>query len=191
MIGPPVQLIGSDKERNTTTSRTNRHLRGAEDASLSYEWAFQTLSEFVIDNWSYIMGHDVCNRSQPAEPPNFEDGNYQLIYQGLKVWKPSEWSSSVALKKEVIGHHPSVDAWNELVLEVPTADSEAVFTNHTAQAVFYLKGNGLVMDEIARRVAKRESKRMGKPMMHIDLKKSNDTSLDLFHCESEEDTSKE
>lgn len=80
---------------------------------------------------------------------------------------------------------PSVHVWNELVVEVPTAPSEAEFANHTVQAVFYLKGNGVVVDEIARWIAKRESQKMNKPLMFIDLQNLSDESNDFFHCISD------
>lgn len=103
---------------------------------------------------------------------------------GHKVWKSSEWTSALQLMEEVLDDHPSLDIWNELVLQVPSSDSEADFANHTVQAVFYVKENGLVMDEVAREIAKREANRMNKPLMYIILPDDlDDGNHDLFHCE--------
>jgi hypothetical protein len=149
------------------------------------QWILQSDSELIIDQWFYIMGKDVCNKSQPVPKPDLGRDNY-LIYQGVQSWNPQEWTESMEMMQQVLQLvPPSVHVWNELVVEVPTAPSEAEFANHTVQAVFYLKGNGVVVDEIARWIAKRESQKMNKPLMFIDLQNLSDESNDFFHCISD------
>lgn len=149
------------------------------------EWNFETLTGRLIDEWSYIMGHSVCNTSQPVPKPNLDNttARPQLFYQEHKSWRATEWADMVRLMEQALDEHPSLDVWNELVLKVPTGDTEASFANHTVQAVFFIKGRGVVMDEIARRIAKREAKRMIKPLMYIDLDKFDNDNHDLFICE--------
>ncbi|KAL3912073.1 MAG: hypothetical protein SGILL_007029 [Bacillariaceae sp.] len=153
------------------------------------QWVFQNYFEYAINEWSYIMGHSICDTSHPVPKPDLKNATaaLQLIYVGHKSWKGNEWVDAVQLMELAVDDHPGLAVWNELVLEVPTGPSEAEFANHTVQAVFYMKGNGLVMDEIAYRTARREAKRMGKPLMYIDLDRVQDSEQDLFHCESSDE----
>jgi hypothetical protein len=170
---PPVAVFGVLDESNTNTT----------DSSL--KWEFKTQAELVVEQWSYIMGHPVCNQSEPAPKPDFHNTTI-FLYQGHQVWKPEEWTTVVQLLEDALDEHPNLYVWNELVLDVPTG-SESEFANQTVQAVFHIQGNGVVMDEVARRLARREARRINKPHLYVDLRSLDNPNEDLFHCSSEEE----
>lgn len=143
---------------------------------------YQTQAQLVIDQWSYVMGQPVCNQSEPAPKPDFSTDKMALVYDGPKFWKSNEWPEVVQFLEDALDKHPDIYVWNELVLDVPTG-SEEEFANQTVQAVFYIQGNGVVADEVARRLARREATKMQKPLMHIDLNKEDE---DLFRCSNNE-----
>jgi hypothetical protein len=51
------------------------------------EWYFQTETEYTVEDYSYIMGHDVCNRSSPFPKPIFNESSF-LLYKGPNSWSP-------------------------------------------------------------------------------------------------------
>jgi hypothetical protein len=107
-----------------------------------------------------------------------------LFYTDSTIWYPEHWSLVVELMEQTVDMHPLLDTWNELLLEVPA--SEADFLHQSVQAVFYVQGNGLVTDEIARLTARREAKRMQKPLLYVNLPGRFEEDGDVFHCPNEE-----
>jgi hypothetical protein len=156
--------------------------------SRDFTWEFQTLlAENQINQWSYIMNQSVCNTSHPVPKPNIDNSTAspQLFYIDHKSWEANKWNSVIQMMEQALDDHPALKVWNEFMLNVSTGDSEADFDNRMVQAVFYIKENGVMMDEIAWRVPIREARRMNKLLLHVDLNDHLDSSnQDLFHCES-------
>lgn len=83
----------------------------------------------------------------------------------------------------------------QLVLNVPPALDD--FEHRTVQAVFFVKQGHVVIDEISKRIAQREAKRMKKPVLYLDQASYSDDAEghhdgvatirggDLFHCETD------
>ena len=83
---------------------------------------------------------------------------------------------------------------SQLVLDVPSAPKD--FERQGVLAIFYVKQGYVIIDEAAKRIAQREAKRTGKPLLFIDKTRGFDTYQedhdegssrgrgDLFQCES-------
>ena len=82
-------------------------------SAIKTEWNYRTLEQFLIDQYSYIMGFPVCNESAPAPAPTFQNKN-SVIYVGETWWKSEQWNSVIRLMDAMLDTHPSVDIWNEV-----------------------------------------------------------------------------
>jgi hypothetical protein len=165
-------ILGTVQENNST-------------AESSFEWKYVSKEQFTIDAWSYIMGHPVCQLPAPDPDIDTNPSKIMLLYAGPTSWYPEHWSLVVQLMEQTLDMHPLVGTWNELLLEVPPVEED--FVHQSVQAVFYVQGNGLIADEIARLIAKKEAKRMQKPLLFINLPGSVDVDGDLFHCPNDKD----
>jgi len=143
-------------------------------------WTYQRTSEYIIQSWSYIMGHNICNTSQPLPTPSFNDTDF-LVYFGPTPWQPQHWEEMLFLMKDAIVEHPSIQIWNEITLDV-----SADMLNDAVQAVFYVKGGiNPGRDTLARRIAIAEARKLHKPLLYVNLiHPSHDHSeADLFQCD--------
>ncbi|CAB9499102.1 expressed unknown protein [Seminavis robusta] len=176
------------QEQNTQTSHKNNQTR--------YQWKYKTLDEVVVDQWSYKLGHPVCNQSQPAPKPDFNETSIFdfLVYFDRYFWSGADddWRQVVSLMEDTIDRHPFVSTWNELVLEVPPSFQD--FVENTVQAVFCIQGRGLVPDQIAKFWARREAKKMNKPLLYVNEKSlgtdeapRKEEETELFHCFDDDD----
>jgi hypothetical protein len=163
------------------------------DNGTRYEWRYQTQTRYMVDYWSHILGHTLCNQSaMPPEPsPNaVGDEMLDLIWTAPFSWPPSEWHPVVEMMQLAIDDPPfslrgNIRIWNELVLDVPIDEQE--FASRAVQAVFYIKGiSGIVVEEIARRVARREARRLRKALLYVELSANGThqdaTKGDIFQC---------
>lgn len=188
---PGVQIFGTAVARRTHNDDDD------DGGGTHYDWFYQTGPQCLIDYKSYILGHTLCNRSaMPPEPSPARLGNatIDLIYVGPSSWPPHEWPAVVELMQSALDDPPfslqeKLKIWNELVLDAPIDDEE--FASRAVQAVFYIKGtSGIVVEEIARRIAQREAVRLRKPLLFVDLSADgspNTNGGDLFRCSETED----
>mmetsp|Transcript_24419 Transcript_24419/g.37136 ORF Transcript_24419/g.37136 Transcript_24419/m.37136 type:complete len:375 (-) Transcript_24419:288-1412(-) len=142
-------------------------------------WTYQRTSEYIIQSWSYIMGHNICNTSQPLPTPSFNDTDF-LVYIGPTSWQPQHWEEMLDLMKDTLGEHPNVQTWNEITLHV-----SADMLNDAVQAVFYVKGGiDPRRDELARRIGISEARKLHKPLLYVNAinDRYNHSEADLFQC---------
>jgi hypothetical protein len=181
------------------------------DNDNSSSWEYLSGSEYLIDQWSHTLRHDVCNNtSVPVAPANF-DKTQTFIYMGPNSWQPQEWNQMVDLMQDAIQKHPLVGTWNELVLQIPPSPSppspqssnttplpvlsKTTMGSEMVQAVFYIQTGNTHQDEAARHIAQKQAKAYQKPLLYVQLDPLNNTQShhieshndkttegDIFHC---------
>jgi hypothetical protein len=121
-------------------------------------FSFLSPVELIYETWSNVVGRPVCNVTTPWPEPSFTEDD-TILYMGSCVWKPSDWLGMVDTMQNVAIEYSCVNFWNEIVLVKPKAIEDIV------QAVFILDGYDDQYE--AEKTARREAKRMGKPLLII------------------------
>jgi hypothetical protein len=130
-------------------------------------FVFESPARVTYETWSDVMGHPVCNITQPWTDPTFTSDDV-LLYLGSCVWKTSDWAGMIDTTVNLATEHPSVTFWNEIVLSKPKDLADIV------QAVFIVDGS------YALQAAKWEATRLGKPL--LILSHSTDGNIS-FTCD--------
>jgi hypothetical protein len=201
-LGPPY-TPGNDTSNNINLQVLGR----LED---NQQWEIYDIPHLIIEQWSYIMGFPICNHSSPVPPPDLDDGmQHDMIYYGLDFWRPINWTVSLELMMKLFNDFPTLEIWNELVLDVPTTTTTEMtttasqlrrlndnlkndqgligsdFPSNAVQAVFYITGQGIVLDTVSRIVARRVGKRLRKPVLSVEGlsdEAERDKTKDIFKC---------
>jgi hypothetical protein len=196
---------------NTNNNRNISHGSTRNDSTTIDSWEYLSELEYLLDQWSHTMRHDVCNTSVPVGPASF-DKTQTFIYMGPNSWQPKEWNQMISLMEDAIRKHPLVGTWNELVLQVPshsllsnsnnkndathvrtsTRPSSSALLQTTigpemVQAVFYIQTGDTRQDQAARQIAQTQAQAFQKPLFHVllDPPKNNQSHLD-YHDKNPE-----
>lgn len=117
-------------------------------------FTFETTPKFTYETWSSIMGHPVCNISQPWMDPTFSSDDI-ILYMGSCVWKPFDWVGMINTMTHLALEHPHVHFWNEIIVAKPKVLADVV------QAVFVMEED--VNDYF--KAARLEAKSLNKPLL--------------------------
>jgi hypothetical protein len=117
-------------------------------------FSFETAPKFTYETWSSIMGHPVCNVTQPWVDPTFRSED-TILYMGSCVWKPFDWVGMINTMTQLALEHPHVNFWNEIIVGKPKVLADVV------QAVFIMEESN---DHEAARM---EAKSLNKPLLTL------------------------
>lgn len=158
----PSQVAGNMATNNT---ECNAAVQG------DVPFRFDTSAKYIYDTWSFVMGHPVCNVTQPWTGPTFNHLD-TIIYVGSCTWKPYDWLGLIDTMVSIAVKYPDVHFWNEIVVAKPKAIAEIT------QAVFVMDGASSTRYDVARR----EALKLGKPLLILHHQPEYNSSIS-FTCD--------